>query len=138
MEFGIFQFLNCNFYFSVFNFQFSISNLKSESWNFKFASSNLNFQILSSRCQTANFICQISYFKHEIIVFRSKYHNYIIAMVSTFQNPKSYPGGRNMAFPKIVISRPECDCFKIKPSRVPILCYCWKGVCRRSNMACLG
>ena len=38
----------------------------------------------------------------------------------------------------MTISRPKYDCLKIKTGRVPILCCCWKGACRRSNMACVG
>ena len=43
-----------------------------------------------------------------------------------------------MAVPRMAISRPKYDCLKSKPGRVSILCCCGTGVCRRSNMACLG
>ena len=59
-------------------------------------------------------------------------------MVPTFQNLKSHPGGRNMSFLKMVMLRPKYNCLKSKPGRVPILWFCYKGACRRSNMVCVG
>ena len=38
----------------------------------------------------------------------------------------------------MAISPPKYDWLEIKPGRVPIFICCWKGACRRSNMACFG